>query len=76
MTVCGKFEPKNIYQYWHIHPKYFNLIDIQAKDINNNKIEPIIEEKWFSGYYGVKEKSIRITFVSKGSLINTLISIN
>ncbi|PHS07661.1 MAG: heparinase [Kordia sp.] len=64
-----------MYQYWHLHPEYKDKITIKAKDALGKEITPIIEEKWFSGYYGVKEKSIRLTFVTQEDTFNTTISI-
>ncbi len=66
---------KLLKQYWHINPVVINNVQIEAFDEANNKIEPIIEQKWFSGYYGVKEKSIRYTFPTYGKRINTKIRI-
>ncbi|NQY07573.1 MAG: alginate lyase family protein [Flavobacteriaceae bacterium] len=67
---------KEIYQYWHIHPKYQNKIEITATDKLGNKLSPKIEEKWFSGYYGVKEQSIRLTFATETNEIATQIKIH
>ncbi|WP_420571277.1 alginate lyase family protein [Kordia sp.] len=66
---------KKIYQYWHIHPDYADAVEITTIDENGSKIEPLIEEKWFSGYYGVKEKAIRLTFASENNVFNTTIRI-
>jgi hypothetical protein len=66
---------KIIRQYWHIHPDYVNEIQIVAKDKNGNQLVPVIEEKWYSSYYGVKEKSKRLTFVTSGDLFYTTITI-
>ncbi|WP_418637379.1 alginate lyase family protein [Winogradskyella sp.] len=66
---------RKIYQYWHLHPDHLDAIEIITKDEDNNQIEPLIEEKWFSSYYGLKENSIRITFVSGTSVFNTTIRI-
>lgn len=67
---------KTIYQYWQINPDFKDKLKIEAFDADNLKIEPLIEEKWFSGYYGVKEKSIRLTFATKTNTFNTEIKIN
>nr|WP_298994223.1 alginate lyase family protein [uncultured Polaribacter sp.] len=67
---------RKIYQYWHLNPKYFDKIEIVTKDKNDKKITPLIEEKWFSGYYGFKEKSIRLTFATKEKVFNTTIRIH
>lgn len=64
-----------MYQYWHIHPEYKHDVEIITTDENNQPITPLIEEKWFSGYYGVKEKSIRLTFASEKNVFNTTIRI-
>ena len=42
-------------------------------DINNEKLEPLIEEKWHSSYYGTKEKSIRLSFKTKTNKFTTKI---
>jgi hypothetical protein len=64
-----------IYQYWHLNPNFNDGIVIETKDKNGKLLEPLIEEKWFSSYYGVKEKSIRLTFVTNTGLFNTQITI-
>ena len=64
------------YQYWHINPEFKNTIKIEAFDVDNREIEPLVEEKWFSGYYGVKEKSIRLTFATNKSSFKTTIKID
>jgi hypothetical protein len=66
---------RKIYQYWHLHPDHLDAIEIITKDEEGNKIEPLTEEKWFSGYYGVKEKAIRLTFASENNVFNTTIRI-
>jgi len=66
---------RKIYQYWHLHPDYKDAIEISTTDENGKEIEPLIEEKWFSGYYGVKEKAIRLTFASEKNVFNTTIRI-
>ena len=72
-TVDNKKDRK-IYQYWHLHPDYLDYIEIVTKDISGKKLTPIVEEKWYAGYYGVKEKGIRLTFVSdKNTFLTTII---
>ncbi|EDP96962.1 alginate lyase family protein [Kordia algicida OT-1] len=66
---------RKIYQYWHLHPDHLDAIEIITKDEDGNQIEPLTEEKWFSGYYGVKEKAIRLTFASEKNVFNTTIRI-
>jgi hypothetical protein len=67
---------KTIYQYWHIPISYINHVEITSKDRQGNSLQPLVEEKWYSGYYGFKEKSIRITFATQSDTFNTIISIN
>lgn len=77
--VEDKIENKKnrvIYQYWHIPMKLKRIVKINSKDENNNYLEPAIEEKWHSSYYGVKEKSIRIKFSTLTSKFKTKIIIN
>ena len=73
-TILNKGN-KIIYQYWHLHPSYAKAIEIITKDKEGNRIEPLIEEKWFSGYYGIKESAIRLTFASEKNVFNTTIRI-
>ena len=73
-TVLNKGKRK-IYQYWHLHSDYMDKIEIISKDNNDRLLKPRIEEKWYSGYYGVKERSIRYTFVTDGDKFNTEIRI-
>ena len=43
-------------------------------DRNNKKLEPILEEKWYSSYYGVKKKSTRLSFESNTNMFTTKIT--
>lgn len=74
-TISNKGNRK-IYQYWHLNPNHLEAIEISTNDKNGKKLTPIIEEKWFSGYYGFKEKSIRLTFASEENVFNTTIRIH
>ena len=64
-----------IYQYWHLHPDHIEDIEIVSKSRNGKQLKPLIEEKWYSGYYGVKKKSIRYTFETVGTKFYTKIKI-
>ncbi|APG65037.1 hypothetical protein LPB136_06550 [Tenacibaculum todarodis] len=66
---------KTCYQYWHFSKKNKEKIIITSVDGNNNVLEPKIEEKWYSGYYGVKELSLRLTFTSQTKSFKTKISL-
>ncbi|QMU66659.1 MAG: heparinase [Flavobacteriaceae bacterium] len=65
-----------IYQYWHLHPDYIDAIKIITKDEEGIEIQPLIEERWYSSYYGIKEASIRITFATQTNIFNTEIKID
>ena len=60
-------------QYWHFSKEVIKNLSISSVDINNKKLEPIIEEKWHSSYYGIKEKSIRLSFKTKTNKFTTKI---
>ncbi len=62
--------------YWHINPQYQSNVEIKVLDDNNEIINPIIEEKWVSNYYGSKEKSIRLTYNTTSTKIKSTITIN
>ncbi len=62
-------------QYWHLNPRYKENITIESKDERGELIEPIVEEKWYSGYYGIKEKSLRFAFESTSNKLLTTIKI-
>jgi len=64
-----------IYQYWHLNPDFLDQVDITTMDEKGNLLSPLIEEKWYSSYYGIKEKSIRITYKTKGNKFTTKINI-
>lgn len=75
-SINNKDTHTPIYQYWHVSKKQKQKVTITAVDENNQEIEPLVEEKWYSGYYGVKESSLRITFVTKTKQFKTTIQIN
>ncbi|MGW9686008.1 heparinase II/III domain-containing protein [Flagellimonas sp. 2504JD1-5] len=61
--------------YWHFNPRTYGQIDIICKDRDGNLLDPIIEEKWCSNYYGEKEPSIRHIYISETGF-ETIIEIN
>ncbi|MFD0863120.1 alginate lyase family protein [Sungkyunkwania multivorans] len=65
-----------IFQYWHLDPEHEDDVEIVAKDLNGNELQPLNDEKWYSGYYGVKERSPRRTFTSSSGTIVTTIKID
>ena len=62
------------YQYWHFPIDLKEKITISSVDENNTILEPYIEQKWYSGYYGVKESSLRLSFASKTNIFKTKIT--
>ncbi|MEZ2415477.1 alginate lyase family protein [Muriicola sp. E247] len=58
--------------YWHFNPKTFDQINISCIDGSGNILNPKIEEKWCSNYYGEIEPSIRYTYFSKTGFKTTL----
>jgi len=64
-----------LYQYWHLNPDVIDRVEILTLDENGTLLDPLIEEKWYSGYYGIKEKSIRMTYRTFGSRFVTKIKI-
>lgn len=74
-TIKG-ISGQEIAQYWHLNPKTIEKIAIETFDNKGNKLEPVIEDKWYSGYYGLKEKSIRLTFRTTTNVLKTKIIIN
>jgi hypothetical protein len=62
------------YQYWHFPIDLKEKISISSVDENNTILEPYIEQKWYSGYYGVKESSLRLSFASKTNIFKTKIT--
>lgn len=69
-------ENVTLHQYWHVNPSCQDKISITAKSDGGKILEPLVEEKWISHYYGIKEKSIRFTFTTSTSKINTVITID
>ncbi|HLV42392.1 MAG TPA: hypothetical protein VKY37_08945, partial [Brumimicrobium sp.] len=57
---------------WHVNPEVFDLVEIQCENLKGETITPVIEEKWHSSYYGVKEKSMRYCFSGNETLRTTI----
>lgn len=62
--------------YWHINPECESRLRIDCVDTLGNKLAPIIEDKWYSGYYGIKEPSKRISFNTFTEGFETIISLD
>jgi len=72
-TIKG-VKNKTSYQYWHFSHEFVDNLIITSKDKNNKKLEPKMEEKWHSSFYGIKEKSIRLSFKSDTNMFITKIT--
>ncbi|MES2382072.1 MAG: alginate lyase family protein [Bacteroidota bacterium] len=62
-----------IKQIWNPSESFFNNYSIKAYDSNNQPIEPIYQDGFYSGLYGIKEPSKQIIFTSNGTKITTVI---
>jgi hypothetical protein len=60
-------------QHWQVNPAMLDHITIIAKDANGTELQPLKESSFYSSYYGVKEPSIKLTFATETSIINTSI---
>ena len=65
---------KPSFQYWHFSKEMKDRLSITCVDKYNKEILPLLEEKWHSSYYGVKESSIRLTFQTNTNKFKTKIS--
>ena len=72
--VITGIENKTSFQYWHFSKDEIDNLSITSFDKNNKKLDPIVEEKWYSSYYGTKEKSMRLSFKSKTNKFTTTIT--
>ena len=72
--IISGVENKTSFQYWHFSNEMIDELSITSLDRNNKKLEPILEEKWYSSYYGVKEKSTRLSFESNTNMFTTKIA--
>jgi hypothetical protein len=72
--LISGLENKTSFQYWHFSNEMIHKLSITSVDKNNKKLQPIIEEKWYSSYYGVKEKSMRLSFESNSNMFTTKIT--
>ncbi|MES2654747.1 MAG: alginate lyase family protein [Bacteroidota bacterium] len=62
-----------IKQIWNPSESFFNNYSIKAYDSNKQPIEPIYQDGFYSGLYGIKEPSKQIIFTSNGNKITTVI---
>jgi hypothetical protein len=66
---------KELRIFWHLNPDFREKVTITCMDNEGVLLAPIIENKWFSGYYGFKEESVRISFKTTNMGFRTQISI-
>ncbi len=62
-----------IKQIWNPSESFFNNYSIKAYDSNSQPIEPLYQDGFYSGLYGIKEPSKQIIFTSNGNKITTVI---
>ena len=67
-------ENKTSFQYWHFSNEMIDKLSITSVDKNNKILKPVIEKKWYSSYYGVKENSMRLSFESNSNMFTTKIT--
>mgnify|MGYP002395956104 CR=1 FL=1 len=58
--------------YWHFNPKTYRRVHMICKDGNGSLLNPVVEEKWCSNYYGEIEPSIRHTYLSETGFETTI----
>lgn len=66
---AGEYE-KTIY--WHVNPAVVDKIKITCQTESGVELQAVVEDKWYSGYYGIKTKSLRYSFRSKETMITTI----
>lgn len=72
--ILSGVKNKTSFQYWHFSNEIHDHLSITSIDQKNKKLEPIIEKKWHSSYYGIKENSIRLSFKSDTNIFITKIT--
>ena len=72
--ILSGVKNKTSFQYWHFSSEIYDQLSITSIDQKNKKLEPIIENKWHSSYYGIKENSIRLSFKSDTNIFITKIT--
>jgi hypothetical protein len=60
-------------QYWHPSKSFFDKFEISAKDLNGMEVIPIIEEGYYSSFYGQKEIVKQIIFKTNQKRLLTTI---
>lgn len=68
-------EKYTINQLWHFNPQVEKLIHIKAKDGLGKELTKLVNEGWYSSYYGVKEKTNYWSFSTNKRKIITEIEI-
>ena len=61
-------------QNWNINPEFSDQIEIKAFD-SEKQLEKKEDSYWYSGYYGHKSKSLRISYKTNSSKIKTILKI-
>ena len=77
-TIIDKVHDRkglDLQQHFQLNTAFAKALSISATDANGTELIAGKEEKWYSGYYGTKEKSIKLTFASNTDQITTQIKI-
>jgi hypothetical protein len=60
-------------QYWHPSESFFDKFEINAKNLDGSEVSPIIEEGYYSSFYGQKEIVKQIIFkTNQKNLLTTI----
>ena len=66
---------KELTIYWHVNPACKDRVEIVCEDELGEKLNPCIQEKWYSSYYGEREMSLQVSFKTDTSGFNTKIRV-
>ena len=71
--ILHKPKEVTLQQLWHT--QYPELLSFNGKLAGGEKLQPVLQEGWYAGFYGKKESCTEIVFSTKENIITTLISI-
>lgn len=72
--ILNKPEHLTMRQLWHPDNSFFSNFSIESKD-QNQILDPIVDECYYSPLYGIKEQSDQIQFNTKTNIIQTIIKL-
>ena len=62
-------------QHWHPAEGYEKLLRIEARDGQGQPLEMVVEDGWYSGFYGKRMAAARLTCTTRGTLVTTEIEL-